>query len=131
MDIKCGVVLFDHDSLAGEADNFVSDGPFINDRGLINIALQGEYTINAKNKVRAAVRKLYSAEDLDYITSKKKDNDIGYEFDLWYTYKFNKNVALKADFGYLVTGDGADQLTADGSADSGIYVASAGMVFKF
>jgi len=131
VDIKCGIVLFTGDSLTGNADNFVSDAPFINDRGLINIALQGEYKIDAKNKLRAAVRKLYSAEDLDYIAGKKKDNDIGYEFDLWYSYKFNKNVALKAEFGYLVTGDGADQLTADGHADSGMYQASAGMVFKF
>ncbi len=131
VDIKCGIVLFTGDSLTGKADNFVSDGPLINDKGLINIALQGTYKIDAKNKVRAAIRKLYSAEDLDYIAGKKKDNDIGYEFDLWYSYKFNKNVALKAEFGYLVTGDGADQLTADGHADSGIYQASAGMVFKF
>ena len=131
VDIKCGIVLFDGDSLAGSADNFVSDGPFINDKGLINIALQGEYKIDPKNRVRAAVRKLYSAEDLDYIAGKKKSNDIGYEFDLWYSYQVNKNVSLKADFGYLVTGDGADQLTADGNADASIYVASAGMVFKF
>ncbi len=131
VDIKCGIVLFTGDSLTGKADNFVSDAPFINDKGLINIALQGEYKIDPKNKVRAAVRKLYSAEDLDYIAGKKKDNDIGYEFDLWYSYKFNKNVALKAEFGYLVTGDGADQLTADGHADSGIYQTSVGMVFKF
>ncbi len=131
VDIKCGIVLFTGDSLTGKTDNFVSDGPFINDKGLINIALQGEYKIDAKNKIRAAVRKLYSAEDLDYIATKKKDNDIGYEFDLWYSYKFNKNVALKAEFGYLVTGDGADQLTADGHADAGIYQASAGMVLKF
>ncbi len=130
-DIKCGIVLFTGDSLTGKADNFVSDAPFINDRGLINIALQGEYQIDPKNKVRAAVRKLYSAEDLDYIAGKKKDNDIGYEFDLWYSYKFNKNVALKAEFGYLVTGDGADQLTSNGHADSDMYQASAGMVFKF
>ncbi len=132
VDIKCGIVLFTKDSLSGNADNFVSDGPFINDKGLINIALQGEYQIDPKNKVRAAVRKLYTAEDMNYIASKPKSNDIGYEFDLWYAYKYNKNVVLKAEFGYLVTGDGADQLAGpSGNADNNIYQTSVGMVLKF
>ena len=132
VDIKCGIVLFTKDSITGNADNFVSDGPFINDKGLINIAFQGEYQIDPKNKVRAAIRKLYTAEDMDYIKTKSKSNDIGYEFDLWYAYKYNKNVTIKAEFGYLVTGDGADQLAATrGDADSNIYQTSVAMVLKF
>ena len=128
VDIKCGIVLFDMGTLSAY---FASDSPYINDKGLINIALQGDYQINPKNKVVVAVRRLYTAEDLDYIPGEKKDNDIGNEFDLWYFYKFNKNLTLIADLGYLATGDGADQLTTNSHAAGGIYVGSVGMYFKF
>jgi hypothetical protein len=133
VDIKCGIVLFTGDSLTGSADNFVSDAPFINDKGLINIALEGEYQINDQNNVRVAVRKLNTAEDLKYRTDvgKTPDNDIGWEYDFWYTYKFNKNVSFAAEAGYLATGDGADHLTSTGEAESGMYQVAGGIIFKF
>ena len=133
VDIKCGIVLFTGDSLTGMADNFVSDAPFINDKGLINIALEGEYQINDQNNVRLAVRKLYTAEDLKYNTGLgiSADNDIGWEYDLWYTYKLNKNVSLAAEAGLLSTGDAADHLTSDGEAESSMYQVAGGIIFKF
>ena len=133
VDIKCGIVLFTGDSLTGTADNFVSDAPYINDKGLINIALQGEYQINDQNNVRLAVRKLYTAEDLKYNTGlgKSADNDIGWEYDLWYTYDFNKNVSFAAEAGLLSTGNAADHLTSDGEAESSMYQVAAGIIFKF
>ena len=133
VDIKCGIVLFTGDSIMGAADDFVSDTPGINDKGLINIALQGEYQIDDKNNVRLAVRKLYTAEDLKYNTGlgKSADNDIGWEYDLWYTYNLNKNVSFAAEAGFLSTGDAADHLTSNGEAESSMYRAAAGIIFKF
>jgi len=56
----------------------------------------------------------------------------GYEFDLWYTYQLNKYVQLKIDAGYLVAGDGADQLAASDNYDGDdIYKLATGMKISF
>ena len=43
-----------------------------------------------------AVRYLMTAEDLE-LKDNESDDDLGCEFDMWYTYKLNKQVQLKID----------------------------------
>jgi len=129
VDVKVGTIFF-KDSIMADCDRFISDAPYIMDKGLINYAIQGEYQMNEKNYLRAAVRYLMTAEDLEF--NNESDDDLGYEFDLWYTYTLNKHVDLIIDAAYLIAGDGADLLAASDDYDSDdIYKLAAGIKFSF
>jgi len=130
VDVKVGQIFF-KDSLLGDCDRFFSDGPYIKDKGLINLALQGEYQINRANKVRGAIRHLWTEEDLTYADkSGRSDDDLGTELDFWYVYRYNKYVKLRFEAAYLFAGDGADAMAATGQADDLYYLAT-GVMFRF
>jgi len=131
VDVKIGTIFF-KDSVMSDCDRFISDAPYIMDKGLINYAIQGEYQINGKNYLRAAVRYLMTAEDLEIKTDGSHDDDLGYEFDLWYAYTLNKHVDLVIDAAYLIAGDGADHLAASDNYDSDdLYKLAAGIKIQF
>ena len=130
VDAQVGIIFF-KDTILADCDRTISDAPYIMDKGLINYAIQGEYQINEKNDLRMAVRYLTTAEDLT-LKPGARDSDLGYEFDLWYTYKLNKYVELKCDAAYLVAGDAADHLAAaDNYEGDDLYKVGAGMALKF
>lgn len=129
VDVPIGIIFF-KDGLLSDCDRFTSDVPYFQDRGLINYALTGEYQVDDKNHVRAAVRYLMTAEDFEKDT--ESDDAIGTELDLWYTYKYNKNLDLRLDAAYLFADDAADLMTAgdDNDADD-IFTVAGGAVIKF
>ena len=130
VDVKIGTIFF-KDTILSECDRTISDAPYFMDKGLINYAVQGEYQINNKNNLRAAVRYLTTAEDLK-LKPNESDDDLGYEFDLWYIYNLNKYVNLRLDAAYLIAGDGADHLAvSDGYDSSNIYKIASGITIKF
>jgi hypothetical protein len=130
VDVKIGTIFF-KDSIMSDCDRFISDAPYIMDKGLINYAIQGEYQINGKNYLRAAVRYLMTAEDLE-LKPNESDDDLGYEFDLWYAYTLNKHVDLVIDAAYLFAGDGADHLAESDNFDSDdLYKLAAGIKISF
>jgi len=130
VDVKIGTIFF-KDTILADCDRTISDAPYIMDKGLVNYAIQGDYQIDEKNNLRMAVRYLTTAEDLELKTS-ANDKDLGYEFDLWYTYQLNKYVQLKVDAAYLVAGDGADHLAASDNYDGDdIYKLATGIKVKF
>jgi hypothetical protein len=130
VDVKIGTIFF-KDTILADCDRTISDAPYIMDKGLINYAIQGDYQIDEKNNLRMAVRYLTTAEDLELKTG-ANDDDIGYEFDLWYTYQLNKYVQLKVDAAYLVAGDGADHLAASDNYDGDdIYKLATGIKVSF
>lgn len=128
-DVKVGQIFF-KDSLAADLDRFVEDQfgadmPVgLRNAGLVNYALEGEMQLDAKNSLRAAVRYLATAED-DPVSG---EDDLGYELDLWYAYKFNPNLTLKLEGAYLVSGDLAEQIFDD---EDNVYQVGAGAVFAF
>ena len=66
----------------------------------------------------------------------KKEKDLGTEFDIWYTYKYNKYIKLKVEGAYLLADKGADLLTAsrdggDGGDGGDVFKLAAGVQFKF
>ena len=129
VDVKIGTIFF-KDSIMSDCDRFISDAPYIMDKGLINYAIQGEYQINGKNYLRAAVRYLMTAEDLEF--NNESDDDLGYEFDLWYAYTLNKHVDLVIDAAYLFAGDGADLLAESDNYDADdLYKLAAGIKISF
>ena len=130
VDVKIGTIFF-KDTILADCDRTISDAPYIMDKGLVNYAIQGDYQIDDKNNLRMAVRYLTTAEDLE-LKPNKNDKDLGYEFDLWYTYQLNKYVQLKIDAAYLVAGDGADHLAASDNYDGDdIYKLATGMKISF
>jgi hypothetical protein len=130
VDVKVGIAVF-KDTIMADCDRFISDAPYIMDKGLINYAIQAEYQISEKNNLRAAVRYLMTAEDLE-LKPNEKDDDLGYEFDLWYTYKLNKHVDLRIDATYLAAEDGADHLAKNDNYDSdNLYKLAAGIKISF
>lgn len=130
VDVKIGSIFF-KDSILAQCDQAISDAPYIMDKGLINYAIQAEYQVDERNRVRAAVRYLTTAEDLK-LKPGESDKDLGYEFDLWYNYDLNKHVALIINAAYLIAGDGADQLAASDNYDSSdLYKLASGIKIKF
>ncbi len=130
VDVKIGTIFF-KDTILADCDRTISDAPYIMDKGLVNYAIQGDYQINAKNNLRMAVRYLTTAEDLEFKPN-ASDNELGYEFDLWYSYQLNKYVQLKLDAAYLVAGDGADHLAASDNYDGDdIYKLATGIKVSF
>ena len=130
VDVKVGII-FTKDSLLGDCDRFVTDSPYLLDRGLINYSLTGEYQFSPEHHFRGAVRYLQTAEDLDgYGTG--GDDELGTEVDFWYAYRYNKYVTLRAEAAYLFAGNGADQFTdtIDDDADD-LYTVAAGIMFQF
>ena len=129
VDVKVGIIFF-KDSIMADCDRYISDAPYIMDKGLINYAIQGEYQMNEKNYLRAAVRYLMTAEDLEF--KNESDDDLGYELDLWYTYTLNKHVDLVIDAAYLFAGDGADLLAQSDNYDADdLYKLAAGIKISF
>jgi hypothetical protein len=107
-------------------DQFGAEQSFreMQNRGLINLAVEGEMQLNPKNNLRAAVRYLATAED-DPVSG---EDELGYEFDLWYAYKFNQNLTLKLEGAYLFSGDLTEKMFED---DDDVYQVGLGAVFTF
>ncbi|MCF8035684.1 MAG: hypothetical protein K9K62_02305 [Desulfobacteraceae bacterium] len=129
-DVKVGQIFF-KDSIAASMDRFVDDMfgekqtfDGMRNNGLINFALEGEMQLDARNNLRGAVRYLATAEEYD-VTG---EDDLGYEFDLWYSYKMNQNLTLKLEGAYLFSGDLAETMFDD---DDNVYQIGAGAVFAF
>ncbi|MCF8028696.1 MAG: hypothetical protein K9K81_10060 [Desulfobacteraceae bacterium] len=126
-DVKVGQIFF-KDSLSASLDRFVDDqfgytmpAPLRN-KGLMTFAVDGEIQLDAKNSLRGAVRYLETAEK-----SLAGEDELGYEFDLWYAYKYNDNLTLKLEGAYLISGDLAEEMFDDDD----VYQVAAGMVFAF
>lgn len=140
-DIEAGMIFFKEGFFAGSGDMFLSDAPYILDKGLKTIALYGEYKADQQNTIKGSIR--YLMLDKDYQRGwdatknryKYSDDKLGTELDVWYNYAYNKNVDLKFEAGYLFAGKAADymvpasQLGKHGADD--IFQAGAGILFKF
>lgn len=128
-DVKVGQIFF-KDGFAGSIDRFVDDQfgstmPIgLRNNGLVNLALEGDMKLDDKNSLRAAIRYLATAEDCPIFG----EDELGYELDLWYAYKFNQNLTLKLEGAYLFVGDLAEQMFED---DDDVYQVAAGMEFSF
>jgi hypothetical protein len=140
-DIEAGMIFFKEGFFALYNDKFLSDAPYILDKGLQTIALYGEYKADQQNTIKGSIR--YLRLDKDYqrgwnaATNRYNfsSDKLGTELDVWYNYAYNKNVDLKLEAGYLFAGKAADymvpasQLGKHGADD--IFQTGAGILFKF
>ncbi|ETR65585.1 MAG: hypothetical protein OMM_14021 [Candidatus Magnetoglobus multicellularis str. Araruama] len=124
VDVKVGMMLFKN-HLVSSCDRFVSDAPYILDKGLMHHALTADYKLNKKHSFFTAIRRLALTKDI------ADESDLGMELDFKYAYKFNKYVKLRLESACLLPGGASDLMTADGQdADTNVTVA-AGIQFKF
>ncbi|GEM_PF-271154 len=134
-DVPVGIIFF-KDSYLSDADRYYSDGAYVLDKGFIHYGLTGEYQIDDKNHVRAAVRYMETAEDIEL--GGEKESELGTELDFWYTYKYNKYLDLRLEAAYLFAGDATEKYLGgafatndnDDEVDDFYYI-GAGMKFKF
>ena len=130
-DVDVGQIFY-KDGLAGGLDQFVDDmfgvtSPRgLKNNGLATVALEGKMQLDAQNSLRGAVRYLQTAEEDDRYYPGK--DELGTEADLWYNYKYNKNLSLKLEGACLFPGDLAEKMFED---DDVAYQTVAGMVFAF
>jgi hypothetical protein len=130
-DVDVGQIFY-KDGLAGGLDQFVDDmfgvtsPDGLKNNGLATAALEGEFQLDPQNSLRGAVRYLQTAEEDEQISS--GEDKLGTEVDLWYAYKYNKNLTLKLEGACLFPGDLAEKIFED---DDTVYQMVAGMVFAF
>lgn len=128
-DVKVGQIFF-KDSLAASLDRFVDDQfgadmPVgLRNNGLVNLAVEGEIRMNAKNSLRAAIRYLATAEDCPVYG----EDELGYEIDIWYAHEMNRNLSLKLEGAYLFSGKLAERIFND---SDDVYQVAAGLEFSF
>jgi len=65
--------------------------------------VDGAIQLDAKNSLRGAVRYLETAE-----ADISGEDELGTEPDIWYAYKYNRNLTLKLEGAYLFSGDLAE-----------------------
>jgi len=127
IDVKVGMILF-KDSLVSSCDRFVSDAPYLLDKGLIHHALTAEYKLNKKHTFFTAIRSLSLANDY---SDEIEEKSIGTELDFKYAFKFNKNVKLRLEAACLLPGGASDSMTADDKDADMIFNVASGIQFSF
>ncbi len=114
------VVIFD--GLAD--DNTLSTSPYILDRGLNMPYLGVDYDLNDKATVGASYLWINTAEDLG------EDKDLGHEFSVRASYKIAKGLTTGIEAGYLIGGDGWDDLASNDDGDD-VFRSNANVRFQF
>jgi len=125
VDVKVGMILF-KDSFISKCDHFVSDAPYLLDKGLIHHALMANYKLDKKHSFFTALRYLATSKDVG-----DDENSIGTELDFKYAYKLNKFVNLRFEAACLVPGGAADLMSHDGKEADTIFNIGTGIQFKF
>jgi len=129
VDVKVGMILF-KDSLTSSCDRFVSDAPYLMDKGLIHHALMADYKPSKKHQFFTAIRYLSLAEDI-LDDDGNKESSIGTELDFKYAYKFNKYVKLRLEAACLLPDGASNLMTADSKDADTIFNFASGIQFKF
>jgi hypothetical protein len=101
------VVVFD--SFAD--DNTLVSAPFIQDKGLNMPYVALDYDLNDKASVGVSGLYILTAEDII------NDDDLGIEVAARASYKITKELKAGIEAGYLIGGDGWDELASDGDGD--------------
>ena len=120
-------------------DNYFTERQYIMDKGFIMNKLNLDYQATDKLKVGVAAMYMMTAEDIEYTAAEtgtsESDDAIGFEVDVYSSYKMFKNVELAVCFGYLAAGDAMDYFEVDsmqdGDSDEDIYKAGARIRYKF
>jgi hypothetical protein len=116
-------------------DNYFTEAPYFLDKGAIFGKAAVDYKASPKLTVSGAVIYARSAEDFAVGTGATAgtETELGWEFDAAVSYKFNPNLELAWNAGYLLAGDAMDrfEVNKDGEADRNIFRTTARVRYMF
>ena len=117
-------------------DSNGTERPYILDKGMFLNKIAVDHKVNDAVKVGAAALYVMTAEDIEYIDdngNKQANNDLGFEFDAYVSYKIYDNVELALNGGYLVSGDAMDafEYNRDGKGEENIYRVTSRLRYQF
>ena len=117
-------------------DDYFSETPYIQDKGLIMNRIGFDFQATDKLKVGVAALYLMTAEDIEYVDDNgdlQKEDSIGFEFDAYASYKLFSKTEAAIQFGYLAADDAMDfyEVDCDGSSDEDVFIVSSRIRYKF
>ncbi len=114
---------------------YASGNPYLDPRlGFYMYRFKVDYQATPKLNVAAAVNYMQLDEDVEYLT--EKDDDIGWEIDIYADYELYKNFKVNFAAGYLFTDDAMDVFAAratrgaEDDADD-LYRVTVGVSYSF
>jgi hypothetical protein len=141
-----GFLSYDVDSFDGvvlwEAltdDNYFTERHYLLDKGFIMNKIALDYQATPKLKVGAALLYMLTAEDIKYTAAATgqavAEDEVGLEFDAYFSYKLYDNVTFNFAAGYLLAGDAMDYYELsdiqNGSSDEDILKLNASVRYSF
>ncbi|MEA1924225.1 MAG: hypothetical protein U9N63_16430 [Pseudomonadota bacterium] len=118
-------------------DDYYTENVGMLDKGMIFNKLAFDYKASKKLSVGVAALYMLTAEDIEYVDNdgkKRKEDEIGIEFDAYLKYKLYDNLEFAVNAGYLFSGDGMDFWEVDqrdGSSDEDIFISTMRVRYKF
>jgi hypothetical protein len=136
VDIDDNIGIFE--GLYADDNTYFTERPYLLDKGFIMAKLACDRQATEKMKYGAAVMYMLTAEDIQYTDfsgRSQKNDEIGWEIDVYLKYMLYKNLEFAINAGYLFAGDALDAFEVgslqDGSADEDIFASSMRFRYKF
>ncbi len=136
VDIEDNIGIFE--GLYTDDDIYFTERPYILDKGFIMGKLAWDRQATEKLKFGAAGMYMLTAEDIKYTDfngASRKNDEIGWEIDVYLKYMLYENLELAINAGYLFSGDALDAFEVgsiqDGKADEDIFASSCRVRYKF
>ena len=105
-------------------DDYFTERPYMLDKGFVMNKIAWDCQATERLKYGVAGLYMMTAEDIEYFDKdgrRVKEDELGFEFDVYFKYKLFKNVELAVNAGYLVAGDAMDYFEVD-SKQAGVNV---------
>lgn len=120
-------MIFFEGGLNGSFDKFAEDAPHKIANGFITYGIDADFKLCEKSNIKTALKYLVSDDNVN-LASGALSADLGYEFNLLYSYELNKNLTYKVAGAYLF----ADELSHEifGNNDD-VSMLSTAAIFKF
>lgn len=136
VDIDDAIGIFE--GLYTDDDMYFTERPYMLDKGFIMVKLALDRQATEKTKYGVAGFYMLTAEDIEYTDfsgRSQKNDEIGWEIDVYLKHMLYKNLEFAINFGYLFAGDALDAFEVgslkDGSSDEDIFGSSMRVRYKF
>jgi hypothetical protein len=136
VDISDSIGIFE--GLYSDDNSYFTERPYMLDKGFIMVKLAWDRQATEKTKYGIAGMYMLTAEDIvysDFSGRPQKNDEIGWEIDVYLKHMLYKNLEFAINFGYLFAGDALDAFEVgslqNGSSDEDIFGSSMRFRYKF
>jgi hypothetical protein len=136
VDIDDAIGIFE--GLYSDDNMYFTERPYMLDKGFIMVKLALDRQATEKTKYGVAGMYMLTAEDIEYTDfsgKSQKNDEIGWEIDVYLKHMLYKNLEFAINFGYLFASDALDAFEVgslkDGSSDEDIFGSSMRFRYKF